>query len=60
MSFENIDLFKLTKAIMNAGWQKSVNRKEDGSLEWYGETDYPTDEQIQEQLDILDAEEAQQ
>jgi len=53
MNFINIDLFTLTKAIGNSGWTKSVNRNPDGSLEWYGETGYPTTEQIQAELDKL-------
>ena len=57
MNFINIDLFTLTKAIGNTGWTKSVNRNLDGSLEWYGETNYPTDEEIQSELDKLTQEE---
>jgi hypothetical protein len=53
MNFIDIDLFTLTKAIIAAGWTKSVNRNQDGSLEWYGETGYPTTEQIQAELDKL-------
>ena len=28
------------------GWKKAVGIKEDGSLEWYGESGYPTDSEI--------------
>ena len=27
-------------------WTKSVNIKEDGTLEWYGESGHPTDSQM--------------
>lgn len=57
MKFENVDLFTLTKAIMNAGWTKNVSRNDDGSLNWWNETGYPTDDEIQTELDKLQAEE---
>lgn len=57
MKFINVDLFTLTTAITNAGWTKNVSRNEDGSLNWWGETDYPTDDEIQAELDKLQAKE---
>ncbi len=32
------------------GWKKSVNIKEDGSLDWYGESGHPTDSEIDAKL----------
>ena len=32
------------------GWTKSVNIKSDGTLEWYGETDHPTDVQMDSKM----------
>jgi len=32
------------------GWTKAVAVKEDGSLEWYGETGHPTDSEIDAKL----------
>lgn len=57
MKFIDVDLFTLTTAIMNAGWTKNVSRNDDGSLNWWGETDYPTDDEIQVELDKLQAKE---
>lgn len=31
-------------------WTKSVNIKEDGTLEWYGESGNPTDSQMNAQM----------
>ena len=43
----------LTQAIENAGWTKSVNINTDGSLEWYGESGYPTNLEIYTEIDKL-------
>lgn len=53
MNYSNINLIILTQAIINAGWTKSVNIKNDGTLEWYNENGYPTDEQIAKELKKL-------
>ena len=53
MNFLNIDLMVLTQAIENAGWTKSVNINTDGSLEWYGESGYPTNLEIYTEIDKL-------
>ena len=53
MNFLNIDLMVLTQAIENAGWTKSVNINTDGSLEWYGESGYPTNQEIYTEIDEL-------
>jgi len=53
MSFLNIDPMVLTQAIENAGWTKSVNINTDGSLEWYGESGYPTNQEIYTEIDEL-------
>ena len=53
MNFLNIDLMVLTQAIENAGWTKSVNINGDGSLEWYGESGYPTNLEIYTEIDKL-------
>lgn len=53
MNFLNIDPVVLTQAIENAGWTKSVNINTDGSLEWYNESDYPTNQEIYTEIDKL-------
>ena len=53
MNFLNIDLMVLTQAIGNTGWTKSVNINTDGSLEWYGESGYPTNQEIYTEIDEL-------
>ena len=53
MNFLNIDPMVLTQAIENAGWTKSVNINTDGSLEWYGESGYPTNQEIYTEIDEL-------
>ena len=53
MNFLNIDLMVLTQAIETAGWTKSVNINDDGSLEWYGESGYPTNQEIYDAIDEL-------
>jgi hypothetical protein len=53
MNFLNIDPMVLTQAIENAGWTKSVNINTDGSLEWYGESGYPTNLEIYTEIDKL-------
>lgn len=32
------------------GWTKSVNLKEDGTLEWYGESGHPTDAEMNSKM----------
>ena len=53
MNFLNIDPIVLTQAIGNTGWTKSVNINTDGSLEWYRESDYPTNQEIYTEIDKL-------
>lgn len=43
----------LTQAIMNAGWEKSMNVNDDGSIEWHGESGYPTNQEIYTEIDKL-------
>ncbi len=43
----------LTQAIMNAGWEKSMNVNDDGSIEWHGESGYPTNQEIYTEIDEL-------
>jgi hypothetical protein len=49
----NIHPTILTQAIENAGWTKSVFINDNGSLNWYGESDYPSDSDIYDQLNLL-------
>ena len=53
MNFLNIDIMVLTQAIMNAGWEKSMNVNDDGSIEWHGESGYPTNQEIYNEIDEL-------
>jgi hypothetical protein len=53
MNFLNIDIMVLTQAIMNAGWEKSMNVNDDGSIEWHGESGYPTNQEIYTEIDEL-------
>lgn len=53
MNFLNIDIVVLTQAIVNAGWEKSMNVNDDGSIEWYGESGYPTNQEIYTEIDEL-------
>ena len=43
----------LTQAVMNAGWEKSMNVNDDGSIEWHGESGYPTNQEIYTEIDKL-------
>jgi len=43
----------LTQAIMNTGWEKSMNVNDDGSIEWHGESGYPTNQEIYTEIDEL-------
>ena len=43
----------LTQAIMNTGWEKSMNVNDDGSIEWHGESGYPTNQEIYTEIDKL-------
>jgi hypothetical protein len=53
MNFLNIDIMVLTQAVMNAGWEKSMNVNDDGSIEWHGESGYPTNQEIYTEIDKL-------
>ena len=53
MNFLNIDIMVLTQAVMNAGWEKSMNVNDDGSIEWHGESGYPTNQEIYTEIDEL-------
>jgi hypothetical protein len=53
MNFLNIDIMVLTQAVMNAGWEKSMNVNDDGSIEWHGESGYPTNQKIYTEIDKL-------
>ena len=53
MNFLNIDIMVLTQAVMNAGWEKSMNVNDDGSIEWHGESGYPTNKEIYTEIDKL-------
>ena len=53
MNFLNIDIMILTQAIMNTGWEKSMNVNDDGSIEWHGESGYPTNQEIYTEIDKL-------
>jgi hypothetical protein len=53
MNFLNIDIMALTQAVMNAGWEKSMNVNDDGSIEWHGESGYPTNQEIYTEIDKL-------
>jgi hypothetical protein len=53
LKFLNIDIVVLTQAIENCGWTKSVNVDQNGDLDWTFATDFPTDEEIYAQIDIL-------
>jgi hypothetical protein len=53
MNFLNIDIMVLTQAIMNTGWEKSMNVNDDGSIEWHGESGYPTNQEIYTEIDEL-------
>lgn len=61
-TFSNIDPAVVAIAAASCGWTKTVAIKEDGTLDWFGETGYPTDQQIldaipaaQSKLDALNA-----
>ncbi len=43
----------LTQAVMNTGWEKSMNVNDDGSIEWHGESGYPTNQEIYTEIDEL-------
>jgi len=53
MNFLNIDIMVLTQAVINAGWEKSMNVNDDGSIEWHGESGYPTNQEIYTEIDEL-------
>ncbi len=53
MNFLNIDIMVLTQAVMNTGWEKSMNVNDDGSIEWHGESGYPTNQEIYTEIDEL-------
>tara|TARA_B110000208_G_scaffold172636_1_gene215798 strand:+ start:8 stop:529 length:522 start_codon:yes stop_codon:yes gene_type:complete len=53
MNFLNIDPAVLTQAIGTAGWTKSVEVNDDGSLEWFAESGYPTNQEIYTEIDEL-------
>lgn len=53
IKFLNIDSGTLTQAIENCGWTKSVELKSDGTLDWFNETDFPSDSEIYAQIDLL-------
>ena len=38
---------------MNTGWEKSMNVNDDGSIEWHGESGYPTNQEIYTEIDKL-------
>ena len=38
------------------GWEKCVNIKPDGSLEWYGESGHPTDEEMEGKMNTANTE----
>jgi hypothetical protein len=52
-NYTEIDLQVFTQAVAAAGWTKSVNVNSDGTIEWYGEDGYPTEEQILQQIEVL-------
>jgi|ETN02SMinimDraft_2_1059926.scaffolds.fasta_scaffold523214_1 hypothetical protein len=43
MDFSEYHLAVIAIAADMLGWTKSVNRKENGNLEWYGASGHPTD-----------------
>lgn len=52
-NYTEIDLQVFTQAVAAAGWTKSVNVNQDGTIEWYGESDYPSEQQILQQIEVL-------
>tara|TARA_R110002167_G_scaffold363607_1_gene584227 strand:+ start:1239 stop:1436 length:198 start_codon:yes stop_codon:yes gene_type:complete len=46
MDFSSHNLAVIAIAADMLGWTKSVNTKEDGTLEWYGESSHPTDSEM--------------
>tara|TARA_B100000035_G_scaffold308889_1_gene314226 strand:+ start:2931 stop:3161 length:231 start_codon:yes stop_codon:yes gene_type:complete len=52
-NYTEIDLQVFTQAVAAAGWTKSVNVNPDGTIEWYGESDYPSEQQILQQIEVL-------
>lgn len=50
MDFSNIHTAVIAIAAHNLGWTKTVWVNEDGSLEWYGETGHPTDQQMMDAI----------
>jgi len=46
MNFSEYNAAIIAIAADMLGWTKSVNIKSDGTLEWYGESGHPTDEQM--------------
>jgi len=55
LDINNIDLMLLTKAVNNIGFNKSFSIV-DGVLDTYGETDFPADDDIENELNRLEAE----
>jgi hypothetical protein len=61
-TFSNTNPAVVAFAAKACGWSKTVDIKADGALEWFGETEHPTDQQIfdaipaaQNKFDVLNA-----
>ena len=46
MSFKQYNPAVIAIAANTLGFEKSISINDDGTLNWYGETDRPTDQQI--------------
>ena len=53
MKFTNIDPVTLSEAVLNAGWEKNFGINDDGTLNWWNETDHPSETQICAEIDKL-------
>jgi hypothetical protein len=50
MDFSEYNAAVIAIAADILSWTKSVNIKSDGTLEWYGESGHPTDEQMKAKM----------
>ena len=50
MDFSEYNAAVIAIAADILSWTKSVNIKSDGTLEWYGETEHPTDAEMNSKM----------
>ena len=53
INFTSVNKETLTQAISNCGWDKTVDVNTDGTLNWFEESGYPTNDEIYAQMDLL-------